>query len=605
MADVLLDSVVEVVHDPDGAATVLVAIGDPMWEPVKLDGKQVVDTAPGLNRAGVDTFPRGNESHKLTFTLGEEKATVQDAFEDRIRASMTLPREKADVRLSFESGARFRVKNCSIESWPHDQVEHIIKQSLVIVGGELVEETGTAPPDSNAEIALYAELGMQSGSIEPLATWLNQGSGSMDAVQATGANQPVAIAPSPQGSTFYGGFYLPGVAGNYGSVADMGILDLSGDFTLAWRGKLDSYTPAAKSCLISKWTSAGDQRSYMLSVNTNGTIELQVSTDGTAAGILTYTSTVPTGLAPRTFTTIAAVRVGSTIRFWIAETAFPPANGLFSSEALQLGAAVAGVSTAVFNSTAPLNIGATDGGTLNLMKGWTMQAITRKTHNNATASASTDYWIQFFNTATGATTVADFYVAGSMTVNRTGALPAKIVRGYRAQFDGTNDSMTLATPLQLNGISGLSLAWRGTLNRVTGVNDLIFCARAAGIFTRATLRVDGGDLKLLVRRIDAEATATITFAAGLAAYDAKTLAASINYAAGTAALFIDGVMVASGALTSAGVTEATNSAETRIMAGAAAANPAAGDVSRVLLQQSALDLFEMAALHAAFLVNEV
>jgi len=602
--DVLLDSVVRVTWDPDGAQLVLVEIDDPMWEPVKIDGKQAVDTAPGLNRAGVQNFPRGNEAHKLTFTLCRIEDEIQDAFQERIAQALAAPRYMADVLLSFASGTNYRIKNAAVESWPNDQRGRLTKETLVILGGEIVEDSGTTAPDSEAEVALYADSGMQAETLEALATWLNQGAGSMDAVQATGANQPVAIARSVLTSTYYGGLYLPGIAGNYGSVPDNAILDLSGDLCLAWQGKLDSYTPAAKTCLISKWTAAGDQRSFALFVNTDGTIELQLSTDGTAAGILTYTSTVPSGLAPRTLTTIAGVRVGSTIRFWLASTSFPPAGGLFSTEAIQLGAAITGVSTAVFNSTASLNIGATDDGTLNLMKGYSMQVITRKTHNNTAASASTDFWLQFFNSASGSTTVADFYAAGNMTVNRTGVLPAKIVSGFRAQFDGTNDSMTLATPLQANGVSGVSLAWRGTLNRVTGDNDLIFCGTADGLNPRALLRVDDGDLKVMVRRLDAEATATITYAAGLTQYAHKTLAASINYATGTAALYVDGVLVASGALTSAGTTSATNSGITRIMAGASAANPAAGDVGRLVIQQTALDIFEMAALHQALLLNE-
>lgn len=602
--EVLLDSMVRVTWDPEGSAKVLVELGDPMWAPVLLDGKQLVDVVPGLNQKGVLNIPRQNETHKLTFTLCRETAGPAEAFEERLEQSIAAPRDMADVLLAFESGKTFRVKNCSVESWPSDQNERLTKETLNILGGELVAEAGGTPTATGAEVILYANPGIQVAALESLATWTNSGTGSMNAVQATAANQPTAIVPSLNISSYYGGFYLPGIAGNYGSAADGSILDLGSDLTLAWRGKLDSYTPAAKTCLVSKWLATGNQRSYALFVNTDGTIELQISTDGTAAGILTYTSTVPTGLAPRTMTTIAAVRFGTTIRFWLSSTSFPPDGGLFSTNAIQLGAALTGVSTAAFNSTALFNVGATDGGTLNLMKGWTMQVMTRKTHNNAAASPTTDYWLQFFNTASGATAVIDNYGVGTMTVNRTGAIPAKIVQGNRGQFDGTNDSMTLASPLQVKSVGGLTLAWRGTINRVAGDNDLIFCGTADGLNPRALLRVDDGDLKLFVRRTDAEATATITFAAAVAQYAHKTLAASINFTAGTAALYVDGVMVASGALTSAGLTDATNSGAMRIMAGASAANPAAGDLARMVIQQRALDIFEMATLHLTLATNE-
>lgn len=150
--------------------------------------------------------------------------------------------------------------------------------------------------------------------------------------------------------------------------------------------------------------------------------------------------------------------------------------------------------------------------------------------------------------------------------------------------------MALADPVPLNAVSGATLAWYGYLNRVTGVNDLIACAAPGGQI-RAVLRVDGGDLKLLVRRLDGEATATITATAAVAAYYAGALGAVIDYAAGTATLYKGGAPLITGSLTSAGATSATDSTETRIMAGVAAANPAAGDVLAVAIGEAALDTF--------------
>src|SRR5690606_3428068 len=100
--------------------------------------------------------------------------------------------------------------------------------------------------------------------------------------------------------------------------SSVGELSPTGTFSLIWDGILPSYTPAAKTCLISKWTAAGDLRSYAMFVNTDGTIELQISTDGTAAGILTYTSTVPTALPDGRFVGIVAQKVASgNVSFWL------------------------------------------------------------------------------------------------------------------------------------------------------------------------------------------------------------------------------------------------------------------------------------------------
>ncbi|QJE95953.1 LamG-like jellyroll fold domain-containing protein [Luteolibacter luteus] len=598
--EVLLDSFVRVVWDPDGAKKVLVEIGDPMWSPVAIDGEQVVDVAQGSNIVGVRNFPRGNEAHKLTFTLCRIKDTLDDAFETRMNEAMALPRDMRDIVFSLQSGKAWRLKNAAVKSWPTNQRERLTKQNLVILGGEIVAEANAPQPGAGAEVALYADVGISNGTLEPLSLWSNSGTGSMDAVQATGANQPVAIARSMRSGVRVGGLYLPGIAGNYGSVPDTGGLDFSGNFALSWQGKLDSYTPGTKYCLVSKWTAAGNQRSYALFVNPNGTVELQISTDGTAGGVLTYTSTVPTGLAPLTLATLVAERTGSNIRFYVATDAFPQGE-LFIPPALQLGAVVVGVSTAIFNSTAPLVIGATDAGTANLMRGYTLQARAQNDHVNS--PTATGCWLIFYNAVTGATSVIDMGGTNTMTLNRTSVSPAKFVNGYRAQFDGSNDRMDLSSPLQLVSLSGLTLAWYGTLNRVTGLNDLLLCGTNDSTQPRSLLRVDGGDLKALIRRTDSEATATVTFAGAAAQYDAKTLAVSINYAAGTAALFVNGVLVASGALTSSGTTDATSSGITRIMAGVSGANAAAGDVARVVIIQRALDLFEMAALHTTLTTN--
>jgi hypothetical protein len=61
---------------------------------------------------------------------------------------------------------------------------------------------------------------------------------------------------------------------------------------------------------------------------------------------------------------------------------------------------------------------------------------------------------------------------------------------------------------------------------------------------------------------------------------------------------VDGSPKASGALTSAGATSATDSSETRIMAGQGGANPTAGDVHAVHVSETALGPLDHAALVA-------
>jgi hypothetical protein len=616
--EVLLDSMVRVTWDPDGDARILINFGDPMWSPVLIDGKQVVDVAQGLNRKGVLNIPRGNETHKLTFTLGGITAGPVEAFERRLEQSIAAPRDMADVLISFESGKSYRLKDCAVESWPSGQLESITKETLNILGGELGDSEDIVIPVV-ADLTLQAETDLRNAggtfgpTTEKAASWIST-TGSLQAVQATVANQPLAIRPTSSNGSGVGigapagGLYLPGTAGNYVSATAMVDFQAGAIFSVVWDGALPSYTPAAKTCLVSKWTAAGNQRSYALSVNTDGTIELQISTDGTAAGILTYTSTVPTALPGGRFVGIVAQHGDTGITFWLLPGGFVGWN-TGGVPLLLLGAVVSTPTPGTpYNSTAPLIIGGTDGGTANLLTGYTRTAVFLKDRLNTTTPPLVfpAYIVAFNTQATGSTSVPTALGGGpaNLTVNRNGAVPARIVKGNRATFDGTDDTMAIGTPLSANAVTGLTLVWRGLLNRVAGLNDLLFVGTADGTQPRALLRVDGGDLKVLVRRLDAEATATITFAAGLTQYANKTLGATIDYVTGLAALYVDGALVATGALTSSGVSQAANSGATRLMAGIAGANPAAGDVCRIVAYQKPLDIFEMDAVHAAFLAYE-
>jgi len=142
----LLDSPVRVIFDPADTALVLVDFGTPMWEPVALDGEQLVQTASYVRGAGAKHFPRGNESHVLTFTLARETEGAADALEARLTNSLALPRAKADVLLGFQSGTQFLLKDCAIRQWRGGQVEHLTREGLVILCGLMELTTDTFTP---------------------------------------------------------------------------------------------------------------------------------------------------------------------------------------------------------------------------------------------------------------------------------------------------------------------------------------------------------------------------------------------------------------------------------------------------------------------------
>lgn len=142
----LYDSPVRVIYDPAGTALVLVDFGTPMWDPVALDGEQLVQTASYVRGAGVKHFPRGNESHTLTFTLARETAGAADALESRLANTLALPRGRADVLLAFESGTQFLLKDCAIRSWSGGQMEHLTREGLVILCGAILPDTTARLP---------------------------------------------------------------------------------------------------------------------------------------------------------------------------------------------------------------------------------------------------------------------------------------------------------------------------------------------------------------------------------------------------------------------------------------------------------------------------
>jgi hypothetical protein len=142
----LLDSPVRVIFDPADTALVLVDFGTPMWEPVALDGEQLVQTASYVRGAGAKHFPRGNESHALSFTLARETEGAADALEARLTNSLALPRTKGDVLLAFESGTQFLLKDCAIRQWRGGQIEHLTREGLVILCGRMQLTTATYTP---------------------------------------------------------------------------------------------------------------------------------------------------------------------------------------------------------------------------------------------------------------------------------------------------------------------------------------------------------------------------------------------------------------------------------------------------------------------------
>ena len=206
--------------------------------------------------------------------------------------------------------------------------------------------------------------------------------------------------------------FMPGIIGNYLSVPDAPILDITGNLDIRAQISLDDWTPATENVVISK-ASSSSTRSYKLSITSNGRIRLSWSANGSTW--IDKDSTVATGVANRSAKWIrATIDVDNglsqnEVRFYTADDGFTWT---------QLGTTVVtSGTTSIYSSTSPLEVGSTETGQspmlgklfvaqiLNEIEGTTVLRVDVPAN-----VASTDGNVNSFTATTGQT----------VTVNRSG-----------------------------------------------------------------------------------------------------------------------------------------------------------------------------------------
>jgi hypothetical protein len=575
-----------VTFDKDGPnELVLCGAGAFLADVIGVGGEQVVEDADYIEAEDSEPLALGNVKRPQSLTVHQAHADREAALEWCFAQDLLMPVGiRAALTVEIEDGATYVYSPCAIARWNFALRRggiHETEATFELKCGALTLGAPSGPDGvglNDAALNLTGAVGLLDGSaasagyLSTAATWRNGGTGD-DATQATSGSRPVVLRGP--------GIHHPGIAGNYIYTADNAICDLGTFFALRWDGVLPDYTPAARMCLLSKWTAAGNLRSYALYLETTGLVTLELSTAGTSGSVVSYSSTVALGLTGGTAIGIAALKAGTSLSFRIYAS-------LTDETGVQLGDAITATASAPANTTAIFEIGSTDVGTLAPLLGLTRRIVVWRD------SAESD--VDLASMAFDYSVVPAVYTGGTFGLPvRTGTDPLRVLVAVSTRHDGTDDSMALAAPVALNAVTGLTLVWSGVINRASGTQDLLFCGTNS-TNPRALIRLNGTGIELRVRRLDAEATAVISYAAGLAAPIQATISANIDYAAGTATLYVDGSPKASGALTSAGATSATNSSETRIMAGQGGANPAAGDVHAIHIAEGALGLLEHVAL---------
>jgi hypothetical protein len=259
------------------------------------------------------------------------------------------------------------------------------------------------------------------------------------------------------------------------------------------------------------------------------------------------------------------------------------------SNPVKFSPSITSAPVSVFGSTANLVIGSTDVGAADLGEMRVSQIKYIPTNGSPTNVLLSDWSGQGTNEGVSSA------VRGTSGTNPMAEL---LYNGNNAaRFDGTDDSLTFSPAMPLNAVSGVSIFIYGPIFRTTGDNDLVFLG-SNDADPRILLRIDDGVVKLIARRLDAEATAEIS-ASQITGN--LYISASIDYAAGTMALYLNKEPKAVGALTSAGLTSATNSSETRFMAGQGGANPSAGDLYSVTIIDEATNPVDHAAMWASLI----
>lgn len=180
--------------------------------------------------------------------------------------------------------------------------------------------------------------------------------------------------------------YLPGSGTNYCHCPDSVPLSFSGDLDLMVNVELADYTPGATHTLLAKFAGAGT-RSYALNLNTNGTLQLILCTDGTNSfdgGLATAATGVTDGTQVWLRGTLDADDgAGNRVAKFYKSTD-PPDTPRGSIQWTQIGTTVTTVgAVTLFDGNALFTVGAHTNGTSGLVAGKVFRAIAADGYDGA------------------------------------------------------------------------------------------------------------------------------------------------------------------------------------------------------------------------------
>ncbi|KKK68532.1 hypothetical protein LCGC14_2943100, partial [marine sediment metagenome] len=145
--------------------------------------------------------------------------------------------------------------------------------------------------------------------------------------------------------------------GDYVSTLDAAAHDIVGDIEVRGRHTPTDNTPGAPMVLGAKWNTVSDERSWKATLETDGKIQVEHSTDGTAGNTVTQKSTVPVGFTDGVtwwWAFVIDVSTGLMTAYWHANPNVPPA----ALADWDTSTTVAGSATSIYAGTALVTVGA-------------------------------------------------------------------------------------------------------------------------------------------------------------------------------------------------------------------------------------------------------
>lgn len=161
--------------------------------------------------------------------------------------------------------------------------------------------------------------------------------------------------------------WIPGTLGNHISTPDVTDVRITGDIDIRAKVSMEDWTPTSSQTIVSKYDGTGNNKSYLLWVDTTGGLRFYWTTDGSTAQ--TFLS------SPLSVTNGSALWVRVTFDVNPGTLKFYQSNDGVTWT--QVGNDIATGVTSIYPGTAPVSIGAYNNGSGNMTKGKVLSAQVR------------------------------------------------------------------------------------------------------------------------------------------------------------------------------------------------------------------------------------